>query len=530
MNKFGILALAAWLATSVATAGGATAQPRPGAKAQSPAGPPSSAAPKGAEDALAAKPAPADGPDSAEASAVERKSVTKHAATIRGRRYEYTAVAGTLTLRDDEGRPTGSMFYVAYLLDGPKANRPVTFLWNGGPGSSSMWLHMASFGPKRAELAQFNRPDRTMAPSFVDNDESLLPGSDLVFLDMMNTGYSRPLGDAKPQDFWSADADIGAFTQGIQRFLTLQNRWSSPKFLIGESYGTTRNAGVVNRLQTEGVLVNGIIQIGSILDVGVMLSSTERSYVNRLPTFALAALHHGKVAYAGDPTAYLQEVAAWDEGTYAVALAKGDALPEEERRSVAAQMSKYIGLPTQLILERNLRIDDGLFRSELLRDKGVVIGQLDTRFTAQDPDAAAARPTFDPSYTFIFRPMIESFNTYIREDLGFRTGLTYRRSFESLRFDFNRRNGGGYGRYGADLANAMKTSPNLRVLVLSGLYDDSTPVHGADYDYAHLGLPPSLRAHLKTIYLEAGHMAYADDVSRRRIADDILKFYGETAP
>lgn len=469
--------------------------------------------------------------DDAAASATEVERATKHSAIIRGKRVDYTAVAGTLTLRDDAGKPTASMFYVAYLLDPADRSRPVTFFYNGGPGSSTVWLHMASFGPRRVALG---------APSFtdnpphrlVDNDESLLPRSDLVFLDAMNTGYSRPLGDTKPEAFLGADSDIDTFSQAIQRFLTVHSRWNSPKFLFGESYGTSRSAGVADRLQTEGVQVNGVVQLGSILDIAKLISGGDRSYQVNIPTFALTAAHHGRIPQPSDRAAFLREVIAWTEGPYNAALAQGDNLPAVDKAVIAAQLSKYIGLPAAYIVENNLRISKEEFRAQLLRDRGLVIGDLDSRFTGVEAGGRPDEPSFDPSYSAVARAIIASFRGYVGGELGFNTPLAYRRAYPPTfaKFDWRRANGAGIARYERDLANAMKTNPKLRVLSVNGYYDLSTVFYGADYDYAHLQLPPELRRNLRFAYFDTGHMAYVDDAARRGVLAEVLRFYDEAAP
>lgn len=508
-----MLSMAQFALVAALTAGAANAQPAP----------------------LAAKPVGAPGAtilDDAAASAAELQKATRHSAMIRGKRVDYTAVAGTLTLRDEAGKPTASMFYVAYLLEPQDRRRPVTFFYNGGPGSSTVWLHMASYGPRRVAVAA--APEFTDNPPFrlVDNDESLLPRTDLVFLDAINTGYSRPLGDTKPEAFLSADSDIDAFTQAIQRFLTIHGRWNSPKFLFGESYGTSRSAGVVDRLQTEGVQMNGVIQTGSILDITKILANSDRSYQVNVPTFALTAAHFGKTPRPADRAAFLREVIAWTEGPYNAALAEGDNLPAAEKQAVAEQLSKYIGLPATYLVENNLRITANMFRAQLLRGEGKILGELDSRFSAAESGGRPDEPSFDPSYSAVFRAIIGAFQNYVGGELQFSTPLAYRRAYAPTfgKFDWRRSNGAGLGQYGRDLADAMKTNPKLHVLSLNGYYDLSTPFYGADYDYAHLHLPLELRRNLSFASYDTGHMAYVDEVARRAILAEALRFYDEAAP
>ncbi len=497
-------------------AGAANAQPAPPSVR-----PPPAQAPQTDDSAL----------DFVSAPIQEVSSTTRHTATVNGRKVDYTAVAGTLTLRDDAGTATASMFYVAYLLEPNDARRPVTFFYNGGPGSSSMWLHMASFGPRRVVIdtphMSANAPHR-----LVDNDATVLTKTDIVFLDAINTGYSRPLGDTKPEAFLTADADIDAFTKGIMRFLTVHQRWNSPKYLFGESYGTSRSAGVAARLQAEGAQLNGLIQLGSILDIARILAEGDAMYKSVLPTYAMTAAYHGRIAKPQDQAVFIREVTDWVEGPYSVALAKGDALPSQERRQLAEQMSKYIGLPASYLVEQNLRVTPDEFRAQLLHDQGEVIGELDTRFTALEVNGKADEPSFDPSASGVFRPIIATFQTYVRDELNFKTPMVYRRAFAGAfpKFDFRRTNGAGLAQYGPDLAVAMKINPNLKVLSFNGLYDLSTAFYGAQLDYAHLGLPAQFLPNIRQLYYGSGHMAYVDGPVARSMSQEMQRFYDETAP
>lgn len=464
--------------------------------------------------------------DAANASAVEQQSVTKHTARINGRELNYTAVAGTLTLRDDDGKPSASMFYVAYLLGSGDARRPVTFFYNGGPGSSSLWLHMASFGPRRVALDGLN-PSGNAPHRMVDNDDSLLPYTDVVFLDAINTGFSRPLGDKTPESVLSADSDIDSFARGIERFLTVHGRWNSPKYLFGESYGTSRSAGVVNRLQKDGAQVNGIIQLGTILDVGRALRKGDLNSIADFPTMAMTAAYHGRTPKPADKDAFIQELRDWVEGPYSQALAKGNLLGASEKQAVARQMAAYTGISEQFFLEHDLRITSGQFRAELLRDRHEVLGELDSRFVGAvaAPDAGS---DFDPSWSDVFRPMISLWNGYVRDELKYDTKLQYRRAYADAfaKFDFRRKRTSAFGYYGDDLAEAMTENPNLKVYSLNGLYDFSTVFYGADMDYRHLRIPDELVPNIRYFYYGAGHMAYVDDATRRAMVQDIASIYG----
>jgi carboxypeptidase C (cathepsin A) len=468
--------------------------------------------------------------ESAKPSLQELRTDTRHVARIGGQRLDYTAITGTLTLSNDTGKPIASMFYVAYLLEPRSARRPLTFFYNGGPGSSTMWLHMSSFGPRRVVL---NVPNPSANPphQIVDNDDSLLAKSDLVFLDAINTGYSRPLGDATAASFLAADPDIDSFARAIERFLTLQARWNSPKFLFGESYGTSRSAGLVDRLQKDGAQMNGIIQLGCVLDVSRLLTRGDRTYMAELPTFAMTAAYHEKIPHPGDRSAFIKEVTGWTEGAYARALAAGDDLSADERQATAQQMARYTGLDTRFILEHDLRVTPDLFRAELLRDRRKLLGELDTRF-AGDVGEVAETASYDPSATGVFRVIIAGWNDYVRTELNFSTDLSYRRAYPNAwdLFDFrraNRKSNDAY--YGTDLAEAMTSNPHLLVFWMNGVYDLSTAFYGAEYDFRHLRIPESRRTNVESAYYDAGHMAYVDSTARQAMAQDIRRFYDKAA-
>jgi carboxypeptidase C (cathepsin A) len=459
--------------------------------------------------------------------AIETASETDHSTIVQGKRISYKAIAGTLTLRDGDGKPTASMFYVAYLVKPGSEARPITFLYNGGPGSSSVWIHMASFGPRRVAI---DKPDvATANPPYhlIDNDASLLPASDLVFLDAVNTGYSRPLGDAKPDAFMSADTDIDSFARAIERFLDIQGRWNSPKYLFGESYGTTRSAGLVNRLQKDGAQFNGVIMLGSVLDFPRIANSDDRLLISDLPTYALTAVYHHKVPVPPDQNKFIEEVIDWSEGPYARGLAKGYQLSADERTSLAQTMARYTGLSEKFIVESNLRVLPNRFRAQLLRDRSLVIGELDTRFSGPELASFHDEPSYDPSGNGVFRTILAGFHDYLARDLEFHTSLPYRfYDPETARnFNFNRRATHTIGIYGDDLSQAMTDNPRLRVLSLNGLYDLSTAFYGAMYDYAHLNIAPQIQRNVRRKLYGAGHMAYVDDRARRDIAADVSSFY-----
>jgi carboxypeptidase C (cathepsin A) len=467
----------------------------------------------------------------------EQRVVSRHQTVIGGQPLAYTATAGTVTIRDDEGKPTGSMFYVAYATGDPR--RPVTFFYNGGPGSSTVWLHMGSLGPVRvvtdSPAATHNAPYEIVA-----NDQSLLDKSDLVFLDAVGAGFSRPLGDTRLAAFWGTDEDIDAFARGIERWLTVNARWNAPKFLFGESYGTTRSAGLSYRLERDGVQLNGVILLSSILNYGRRQPGFDQEMINYLPSYAAAAAYHHKLAAEPhDLRSFLTEVREFARGPYAVALAEGQDLGEAERREIAQRLSGYIGLPVDYLLASDLRVPPGRFRKELLRGQRLTLGRYDDRFTGEDVDAAGETPEFDPSDTGITGAYVAAFHDYLARELGYDTQLAYRPTYygSGVRWDFNHRaeNLGGGGAtneadVALDLSQAMRENPHLLVYSLNGLYDLATPFFGTEYDLSHMQLDPTVRGNVRFAYYPSGHMVYLNAEALGRMKADLARFYDAAAP
>ncbi|HZK98698.1 MAG TPA: hypothetical protein VFC47_02255, partial [Caulobacteraceae bacterium] len=471
----------------------------------------------------------------------EIRRVTRHQGVIAGRSMAYTATAGTLTLRDDEGKPTASMFYVAYTAgDGHETRRPVTFLYNGGPGSSTLWLHMGSIGPVRVRT---DSPAPTHNAPFVlgDNNDSLLDKSDLVFLDAVGAGFSRPVGDTKLAAFWGTDPDIDAFARGIERYLTVNRRWNSPKFIFGESYGTTRSAGLSYRLQQDGVQLNGVILLSSILNYGRRDPGFDQELINYLPSYAAAAAYHNRLATAPtDLPAFLRQARDWARGPYALALAKGQTLGDAERRETATQMAAFTGLSPAYLLASDLRVTPGRFRKELLRDQGRTLGRYDDRFTGMDVDDAGESPEFDASDSGITGAFVGAFHDYLARELDFQTDLAYRPTYYSagVKWDF-RHKAPGSGRGGGDtneadvaldLSAAMRQNPHLLLYSLNGVYDLATPFFGTEYDLGHMQLGPEVRGNVRFAYYPSGHMVYLNPEALKSMKADLARFYDEAAP
>ena len=466
----------------------------------------------------------------------ERQVTSRHSIKQDGRTLKYTANAGTLTIRDVAGKPTASIFYTAYTLDGaPSSNRPVTFLYNGGPGSPTLWLHMGSVGPMR--LVTGNPDYIRPAPfQFGPNPDTLLGSTDLVFVDAPGAGYSRPLGDSKGSDFYGVDQDVDAFARAILRYVTKYNRWDSPKFLFGESYGTTRSGALAYQLQERGMALNGVILLSSIMNYGYRQPGLDQIYLNYLPSYAATAWYHHKMA---NPPATVAEAAemgrAFAVGPYAAALAKGQTISPEEKDSVARRMSELTGLSTDFIERSNLRVDLSRFRKELLRDQRQTVGRFDSRYRGVDPDAAGDSPDFDASSEAISGAFIGTLHNYLARDLGYETDMQYRLSARDEKgFDWNWKHeapGSGFRQNNpntaVDLAAAMRTNPYLKVLSLNGWYDMATPFFGTEFDLSHMMLEPAQQQNLEFRYYPAGHMVYLNPDALHSMRVDVDQFIGE---
>ena len=473
--------------------------------------------------------APKPDKDVVKASVEEDEQPVRRSIPLRGKTLAYTVTPGHLTIRNDKGEPTASMFYTAYTVPSPGRARPVTFLFNGGPGSSSMWLHMGSFGPMKVDASQ---PETIPGPPFRygPNPDTLLDITDLVFIDAPTTGLSREIGKAEPKDFFGVDPDLDAFTRTIQRYLTKYGRWNSPKFIIGESYGTTRAAGLSNSLANKGVQLNGIVLVSTILDLG-LFSGNDQTLINFLPTYAADAWYHGKIQPKPDLMGFVAEAKAFAGGPYAAALQKGAAIGQDEKQSVAQQMARLTGLSTDYILRSNLRVPPNRFQRELLRDRHQIIGRIDSRFIGTEADAAGDSPTYDPQASAITGAFVGAFNDYLYRDLGYKTQLTFRpNNYGGIGNDWNFSHTAPDGQQFAantssDLAEAMRENPRLKILNVAGLYDLATPYFAAEYDLGHMALEPQLAANIRYTYYPAGHMMYIDPPSARQLKDDIAGFY-----
>lgn len=481
---------------------------------------------------LAASPLLAqDEPKKAEAAPIPEPvvSVTRHSGTFGGQRVNYTATTGDTFLKDDKGKPKARIFSVAYVKDNPEPNRPVTFLFNGGPGSGSLWLHMGAFGPKRVAIPSDARDDGAPPFRIVDNPDSLLDATDIVFIDPVGTGFSTALGDTDPKDYWGVTQDAKSVAEFIRIWLSQNGRWNSPKYLGGESYGTTRSAAVVNQLEGtyNDVALNGILLISTILDFGAQaeVPGNEMPYVLYVPSMAAAARYHGKLADPGASVeALVAEARAFAVGDYAAALMKGQALQGAERADIRRRLSRFTGLSEEFLERADLRVSPGRFYKELLRDRGLTVGRLDARYTGRDFDNAGEYPDNDPSFYGIDASYTAALNAYVRDTLKFSPERQYVtiggvRDWDwDLPGDYENTY---YKNVAPYIGKALRENSGLRVLVAQGWYDFATPFFGAEYSLSRTGIPQD---RIEYHYYEAGHMMYVNEPELVKLNRDIRGF------
>lgn len=462
----------------------------------------------------------------------ENQAVTQHTVTVNGETINYTATAGTLLLREDEKRETkASVFYVAYTKNDADdiSQRPITFAFNGGPGSSSVWLHLGVVGPRRVLMDEDGKPH--MPPgTLVDNAYSLIDKTDLVFIDPVSTGYSRPAPGEEKKQFHGVKQDIQWVGEFIRLFTSRQERWASPKFLIGESYGTTRAAGLSAHLQGElGLYLNGIMLVSAILNFQSARFDwgNDLPYILFLPTYAAAAWYHERLPeelQQRELMDVLNEVKAFAQTGYTLALMQGDALPEEARERVVGQLARYTGLSAEYISQTNLRINIHRFVKELLRDERRTIGRFDARFKGIDREAVGEKHEYDPSYATVQGVYTAALNTYVRSELNFKSDLSYEILTGNVQpWDYGKYQN-QYVNVSDELRRAISRNPYLKVFVANGYYDLATPYFATEYTFDHLGLDPTLRENVSMGYYEAGHMMYVHRPSLIKLKEDLAAF------
>ena len=464
--------------------------------------------------------------------AEEKTSQTSHTLRLDGRDIKYTATAGTLPIRGDDGKVNARMFFVAYTKDGEDVKtRPISFLYNGGPGAATVWLHMGSFAPKSVQMAAEGFQP---APPYhlVDNENSLIDVTDLVFVDAISTGYSRGVKDADVKQYHGQQGDLRAFGEFINEYVRTESRWPSPKFLIGESYGTIRSAGLSQELQSRhGIELNGIVLISSLLTYQTILTGPQNdiAYVSYFPTYTTTAWYHKRLPADLQSKTVKQvadEARAFATGEYATTLLKGNSLSDAERAAVAQKMARLSGLSADFIQRANLRVDPGRFRKELLRDKRLVVGRLDTRYTATDLDAAGENEEFDPSNTALQGAYTAMFNDYVKNELKWESDIHYDTSGNVRPWTYVQN---AYMDMTEPLRQSMAKNPYLKVHVVAGYYDMACVFMGAEIDFWHLGYDKTFTDRVSFTYYEGGHMMYTRPSAHKALKTDVAKFITENA-
>jgi carboxypeptidase C (cathepsin A) len=474
---------------------------------------------------------------------VDQLIESHHSITIGGEKIEYTVTTGIIILKEEtadrdkeseNAKAKAAFFFVAYTKDGEadKTQRPLTFAFNGGPGSSSVWLHLGLVGPRRVFMTEEGYMPQ---PPFklVDNEYSLLDVSDLVFIDPVSTGFSRPVEGQKAREFHGFKKDIESVGDFIRLYTTRFQRWTSPKFLIGESYGTTRAAGLSGYLQDRhGMYLNGIMLVSAILDfqTAVFDPGNDLPYILILPTYAATAYYHGKVKTRKSLESFLKEVEEFASGEYTLALGKGDTLSSKERSSIAQELARFTGLSEDYVLRTNLRIEIFRFVKELLRDRKRTVGRLDTRFTGSDRDNAGENFEFDPSMAAIIGPYTATLYDYVRGELKFESDLPYEIINSKVWPWSYAQNENNYVNVAETLRKAMSTNPYLKVHVANGFYDLATPYFATRYTFDHMGLETSLRSNISMSYYLAGHMMYIHIPSLVTLKANLAEFIHNALP
>lgn len=462
-------------------------------------------------------------------------AVTHHTMVLDGRTLAYTARAGTITLKNQEEQPLVRVFYTAYTVDNG-TNRPVTFLYNGGPGSSTIWLRMGSFGPVLVKTSD-GTPSGPPPYRIVDNPYSLLDRTDLVFIDMPGSGFGRIIGVGKPKDLWGIDEDADAFAQFITRYLTQFHRWNSPRFLFGESYGTLRSAVLSNVLAQRGVALNGIVLLSSFLNPmidyndGAPIGGGDWAYILYLPTEAATAWYHHAVQ-APSLSAFLAEVEQFGLTEYLDGLAQGAQLAPSRFDDIVAKLHRYTGLSEQYIRNSNIRVSYDRFQNELARQRGITVGRIDSRFSTYVLDKPEVSPDWDALDAAIDSAFVSTANSYLRDDLKYDTPLMYRYEIYDLIYadgntwDFTHGQDAQTFNVAPDLAQTMTYNPRMKVFSANGYFDLATPFFNTEYDLDHMDLPPDLRGNVQFGYYPSGHMIYLNVDALHQLHDDLEAFIG----
>ncbi|HEY1716924.1 MAG TPA: peptidase S10 [Verrucomicrobiae bacterium] len=460
--------------------------------------------------------------------ATHKPVFTTNTVAIAGQRVTYVAEAGMLPVLTSTGTVRASVFYIAYTRTGgtDKSARPITFCFNGGPGSSSVWLHLGALGPRRVKM---NENGTLPRPPFglVDNEYSILDSSDLVFIDPVATGFSRAAKDEKPANFFGDDGDLDSVGEFIRLWTTRHERWLSPKYLCGESYGVFRAAGLADHLSSRyGMYLNGLILVSGVLDFATIydVPGNDVPYPLYLPAYTAAAQFHKKLPpdLQNDLTKALAESRAFAKGEYASALQQGDSLSADEHKKIAAELVRLTGLKPQVIEDNNLRIDEGVFRKQLLHDEGLILGAYDARITGRDDDPASPYPDFDPSDAAVLGPFSAAVNSYVRGELKFEDDLPYEMIANVQPWNYNAKN--NYASSGAKLAATMNQNPYMKILVLGGRCDLVCPIDTVHYALDHMALDANYRTNITYAEFDAGHMMYINLPDLKKMHADLEDF------
>jgi len=465
------------------------------------------------------------------------KFITKHNIKIDNKLINYTATVGTLIIKNELDEPIASFGYTAYFRDGESdpTRRPVTFAYNGGPGSSSIFLHLGILGPRRVV-----QPGGPAPYKLEDNNYSILDVSDIVMIDPIGTGLSRPTGKAKNSDFWGVDQDIKSISLFIKAFVNDFEKWNSPKFLLGESYGTFRSAGIADYLQENlGISLNGIVLVSNVLDLRTLLFNhgDDISFIVNLPSYAATSWYHNKLPNKpADIYAFLQEVRVYTFGEYATALMKGDQLSVQEREKELNKLVSYTGLSKDYLDKANLRVNQPQFCQELLRDSSLSVGRFDSRFKGITQNLLSEFAFNDPQYSEINPAFVSTFMNYYTTELKVSKDKIYNPDtggYPDFKWDWKHQRSNGLlidaamPNTATDLLNAMSNNPGLKVLVLNGIYDLATPFAGTEYTFDHMGLNKKIKGNIIYKYYESGHMMYIHNESAAKFKKDVAEFISD---
>jgi carboxypeptidase C (cathepsin A) len=467
--------------------------------------------------------------------AEEPPVVAKHSINVGNRPLNYTTTTGFIPIRNAiTGETEARIFYMAYTLDNPPVRRPLMFSFNGGPGSASVWLHLGALGPKRVKMMD----DGLMPPppyQLVDNDQTWLTETDLVFIDPVGTGYSRATKPELASKFFSLQGDLDSVAEFIRIYLGRNERWHSPLFLVGESYGTTRASGLSNVLFDKGIALNGICLVSTVMNFGTLLFSEGNNLPYQLifPSYTATAWYHQRLAkdlQRKSLSEVLREAEAFALNELSVGLAKGDRMTAAERQSLLEKFSRLTGLNQTFIENNDFKVDLGRFNKELLREQQRTTGRLDSRFTGIDRDVAGISTENDPSMSAIRPPYTATFNDYVRKELRFKTDAEYYILGGGITTPWNFGQGNSFANTAPTLQSAMQKNPFMKIYVGQGYYDMATPYFAAEYTIANMNLDASLRKNITFEYYEAGHMMYIEKNSLKKLKDDFVKFIQGSLP